>query len=281
MKRIITEEILIQYQQHLIEEEKSPATVKKYMRDLKKLIEFAGERSIDKNLMIEFKDKLLNQDYYKISSVNSYIIVANCFLAHQGWHDAKVKTYKVQREAFCPESKHLTRAEYKRLVNTAKEKQNIRLAMILQTICSTGIRISELQYITVETVQTGVVTISCKGKVRTILLPGKLQKELHWYIRKQKIREGVVFCTSKGKPVNRSNIWREMQAICEEAKVEKEKVYPHNLRHLFAQCFYEIKKDIAKLADVLGHSSIETTRIYIRTSCNEHKKQLEMMNLVC
>lgn len=281
MKRTITNKMLKQYEQHLLEEEKSPSTVQKYMCDIRKLADYLGDAEVDKNKMIAYKEKLLKTDKYKVSSVNSYLVAANKFLEYMGWQEAKVKTYKVQRESFCSEKKYLTKGEYKRLVQTARKKKNIRLVMILQTICATGMRVSELQFITVENVEKGMVDIHCKGKMRTILLPGKLQKELRRYIRKEKITEGMVFCTATGNAIHRSNIWKEMQSICEEAKVEKDKVFPHNLRHLFAQCFYEIKPDIAKLADVLGHSSIETTRIYIRTTCNEHRKQLEMMNLVC
>ena len=197
-----------------------------------------------------------------------------------GWLDLKVTSYKIQETAFCPENKFLSKEEYFRLVKTAKEDGNSRLAMILQTICSTGIRVSELEAITVEAVKNNSVVIHNKGKLRTILLPDELRKELLYYISKNGIKKGIVFSTSSGKPVNRSNIWREMKKICEKAGVDEEKVFPHNLRHLFAVVFYEIKKDIAKLADILGHSSIETTRIYIKTTVEEYRKQLNQMDLV-
>ena len=280
MERVITEQMLEEYREYLRQEEKEKSTIAKYICDLKKLVTYADGREIDKSLMMNFKEKLLEKDGYKIRSINSFIVAANHFLEYKGWYDARIKTYKIQQEAFCPENKYLSKEEYKQLVKMAKEKKKIRLAMILQTICATGMRISELAYLTVGTVRNNCVEIRCKGKVRTILLPDKLRKELLHYISKNKISRGVVFCTSSGKAVNRSNVWREMKALCKEAGINEDKVFPHNLRHLFAQCFYALKKDIAKLADVLGHSSIETTRIYIRTPKDEHRKQLNQMDLV-
>lgn len=279
MERIITENKIETYLQYLYEEEKSKATIEKYHCDLRKLMEYAGDKQIDKTLMIAYKEQLL-KDGYKITSINSFLVASNRFLEYQGWYDARVKTYKIQKEAFCPDNKCLTKSEYKKLVQTAKEQKRTRLAMILQTICATGMRISELEYVTDTAVKNGMVQVHCKGKIRTILLPDKLRKELLFYTSKRKQKKGPVFCTASGKMVNRSNIWKEMKALCEAAGVNPEKVFPHNLRHLFAQCFYEIKKDIAKLADVLGHSSIETTRIYIRTTSREHRKQLNQMGLV-
>ena len=274
----ITDELLLQYQKHLYEEEKTTATIKKYICDLRKLSDYASRQEITKELMIGYKEDLRKK--YKITSINSFLVAANRFFGFMGWHDAKVKTYKVQKETFCPENKHLTRAEYFRLVKAAAAKGKKRLAMILQTFCATGIRISELQYITVEAVRGNSVRIHNKGKIRTILLSDDLRKALLYYIAQQGLKKGMVFCTSSGKAVNRSNIWREMKKLCKEAGVDEEKVFPHNLRHLFAQCFYQMKKDIAELADILGHSNIETTRIYIRTTGEEHRKQLNEMKLV-
>ena len=280
MKRVTTEQMLDEYQDYLMEEEKSQATISKYLCDLRKLAAYIAGREVDKKLIREYKEKLLNEDHYKVSSINSFLVAANRFFGFMGWHDAKVKTYKVQKETFCPENKHLTRAEYFRLVKAAAAKGKKRLAMILQTFCATGIRISELQYITVEAVRGNSVRIHNKGKIRTILLSDDLRKALLYYIAQQGLKKGMVFCTSSGKAVNRSNIWREMKKLCKEAGVDEEKVFPHNLRHLFAQCFYQMKKDIAELADILGHSNIETTRIYIRTTGEEHRKQLNEMKLV-
>lgn len=279
MDRVITKELLEEYRNYLLSEEKERATVEKYMRDIEKLSAFAGAQRLNKALVVAYKKDLKEKDY-KISSINSYLVAANQFFQFLGWHDLRVKIFKVQKEAFCPEKKCLTKAEYLRLVRTAVKKNRARLAAILQTICATGIRISELNYITAESVASGTVEIRCKGKVRTVLLPKELQIVLKKYICDQRVRQGAVFLTAGGRPVDRSNIWREMKALCREAGVDEEKVFPHNLRHLFAKTFYEIKKDIAKLADILGHSSIDTTRIYIRTSSREHRRQLEQMGLV-
>ena len=280
MKRIVKEKMLGRYEIYLRNEEKSKATINKYLCDLRKLISYADGREVDKELMLSYKNKLLTQDGYKVSSINSFLAAANCFFEYMGWLDLRVKTYQVQRETFCPENKYLSKEEYYRLVKAAKEMGKIRLVMILQTICATGIRVSELKAVTVEAVRNGSIVIYNKGKIRTVLLPDELRKELLYYIGKAKIEKGIVFCTASGKAVNRSNIWREMKSICKEAGVAEDKVFPHNLRHLFATVFYEIKKDIAKLADVLGHSNIETTRIYIKTTGKEHRKQLNQMKLV-
>lgn len=278
--RKITEHLLKQYQNYLKEQEKSKATIQKYMCDLQKFKEFIKDKEVTKLMTIAYKEYLLKKGCYRITSINSFLTALNCFLEFVGWQDMKVKTCKVQKEVFRAEDKYLTKAEYKRLVMAARKKGNIRLATILNTICATGIRVSELKGITVESVKKGKVVIHNKGKVRTILLTKELQKELKLYIVQKKIEEGTIFCTISGKCMDRSNLWREMKRLYKEAEVDADKVFPHNLRHLFAQCFYALKKDIAKLADVLGHSSIETTRIYIRTSCEEHRKQLEQLGLV-
>lgn len=281
MKRIITEEALKGFRNQLLEEERSENTIRKYLRDIRKLKDYAQEKEVTKSLVIEFKEKLLHQGQYEISSINTFIIAVNRFLEYMGWYEAKVKTYKLQKASFVPDEKYLTKKEYERLVMAARQSGNIRLALILNTICATGIRISELQYFTVDSVKRGKVIIHNKGKVRNILIPSELQKKLKCYAIRKQIKKGVIFCTSSGKPMERSNIWREMKALCRQANVREEKVFPHNLRHLFAQCFYALKKDLAKLADVLGHSNIETTRIYVRTSCEEQRKQLELMHMVC
>ena len=280
MKRQITDELLKDYEIFLYEQEKSKATIQKYMCDLRKLVAFSDGREITKLLVIEYKEHLRNKKKYKTSSINSFLVAANRFFEYMDWYDLRVKTYKVQREAFMPENKELSKEEYQKLVKTALEQGKTRIGMIIQTICATGIRVSELPAMTVTAVKKGVATIYNKGKERQILIPRDLQVRLLRYIRKTGIRAGVVFQTSRGKAVDRTWIWREMKKLCEETGVEKDKVFPHNLRHLFARTFYTLYKDIAKLADMLGHSSIETTRIYLKESFAEHRKQLEHMDLL-
>jgi site-specific recombinase XerD len=280
MEMMITEELLEQYEVSLYEQEKSKATIQKYMCDLRKLVEYAGNRGLNKLLVIGYKEYLWNKKQYKTRSINSFLVAANRFFEYMGWYELRVKTYKVQKEAFTPEKKELSKAEYKQLVRTAKAMGKLRIGMIIQTICATGIRVSELSAITVPSVKKGVAIIYNKGKERQILIPRDLQVCLLHYIRKQGIKDGFVFQTSKGKPVDRTWVWREMKNLCEAAGVCKEKVFPHNLRHLFARTFYAMYKDIAKLADILGHNSIETTRIYLKESFVEHRKQLEKMELL-
>lgn len=280
MERIITDELMMQYEEYLFEDEKRPATIKKYIGDIRKLQIYAAGRELTKKLMVEYKSYLMEERHYKERSVNSYLVAANRFLQYMGWGDVVVKLNRVQCEMFRPAEKTLTRGEYKRLVKTAQAVGKERLQMILQTICATGMRVSELQFVTVSAVNKGVLEIRNKGKARKVFMPNKLRVSLKRYIRKNGINSGTVFITTGGKAVDRSNIWREMKALCRMAGVEETKVFPHNLRHLFAQCFYEIEKDIAKLASVLGHSSIETTRIYIKTPGWEYLKMLEKMELV-
>ena len=280
MKRQITDELLKDYEIFLYEQEKSKATIQKYMCDLRKLVAFSDGREITKLLVIEYKEHLRNKKKYKTSSINSFLVAANRFFEYMDWYDLRVKTYKVQREAFMPENKEISKEEYQKLVKTALEQGKTRIGMIIQTICATGIRVSELPAMTVTAVKKGVATIYNKGKERQILIPRDLQVRLLRYIRKTGIRAGVVFQTSRGKAVDRTWIWWEMKKLCEETGVEKDKVFPHNLRHLFARTFYTLYKDIAKLADMLGHSSIETTRIYLKESFAEHRKQLEHMDLL-
>lgn len=280
MKRKITKRSLADYKIYLYEQEKSRATIEKYMRDLDKLLRYAEGRNLDKPLMIEYKDYLKNERNHKTSSVNSFLVAANRFFEFMKWHELKVKTYRVQKETFMPEKRELSKEEYRKLVKTAIHTGKERIAMIIQTICATGIRVSELSSITVSSVKCGVAAIYNKGKERQILIPRDLQVHLLRYIRKNDIKGGPVFQTSKGKAVDRTWIWREMKKLCEEAGVEKDKVFPHNLRHLFARTFYGLYRDIAKLADMLGHSSIETTRIYLRESYTEYRKQLEKLNLL-
>lgn len=278
MSRIITGSMIGVFESYLRSDEKSDNTIEKYLRDVRAFTVFTEAREISKAVVMEFKASLVEN--YEITSANSIIAAVNAFLRFMGWVDCCIKQFKVQKKAFCSEEKELTKAEYIRLVNTAKQKCNERLNLILQTICGTGIRVSELQFITVEAVRKGEAVVSCKNKTRTVFIVRELQKKLLNYIRDKGIAKGCIFITKSGKPMSRCNIWREMKALCEQAGVSPDKVFPHNLRHLFARTFYGIEKDIAKLADILGHSSINTTRIYIITTGAEHKRKMENMRLI-
>lgn len=269
---------LIEFEKHLREEEKSKVTIEKYLRDVKRWMEFLADRKLDKELMLEYKELLGTR--YAASSANSMIAAVNSFLRFKGLENLCVKQFRIQQKIYCPEEKELTREEYVRLVETARKKGNVRLSLMIQTICGTGIRISELKYITTEAVQKGQVVVNCKGKTRIVFLIPKLRMKLLLYIQNNKIRKGQVFVTKTGTPIDRSNIWKEMKQLCKDAKVIAKKVFPHNLRHLFARTFYEQEKDIAKLADILGHSSINTTRIYIMTTGVEHCRRMEQMRLI-
>lgn len=277
--RRITEELINRYKIHLHEEEKSKNTTEKYVRDVKRFMEFAGENEITKETVIAYKQSLIDSGY-AVKSINSMLASINSLFVFLGWYELRVKSLKMQQQVFCPEEKELTREEYERLCSTALKKHNERLCLIIQTICSTGIRVSELQFITAEAVRRGETAVSLKGKTRVIFITKALQKKLLRYITEQKIESGSVFVTRSGKAVNRVNIWREMKSLCAEADVNPNKVFPHNLHHLFARAFYAIEKDIAKLADILGHSSINTTRLYIVSSGTEHRKRMERMCLV-
>ena len=267
-----------EFEFHLRDEEKSSATIEKYMRDVMFFAAFAGQTEITKQRVIDYKNSLA--DKYAIASANSMIAALNCFLRFCCCHCLCVKQFKMQRQIYCSEEKELTRAEYIRLLGAANDKHNERLNLIIQTICGTGIRVSELKYITVESVQKGEAIVNCKGKNRRVFIVPELKKKLLCYVKKQGISTGMVFVTRGGKPVSRNNIWKEMKSLCEQANVSSKKVFPHNLRHLFARTFYGIEKDIAKLADILGHASINTTRIYIVTTGAEHKRKMESMRLI-
>lgn len=267
-----------EYLAYLVKDEKSLATQKQYYREILRFFEYLNFQSFTKEDVICYKEKLKN-DYQPVS-VNAKIAALNSFFTFTGQNECKVKQLKIQRRAFCLKEKELTKKEYLRLVNAAKQRKNDKLSLILQTICGTGIRVSELCFITVEAVKRGEAVVKLKGKNRMILIGGKLRKLLLSYSRREGIASGAVFITKSGKPLDRSNIWKMMKGLCEAAHVDSRKVFPHNLRHLFARCFYGIDKDIAKLADVLGHSSINTTRIYIISSGQEHRKQMESMGLV-
>ena len=278
-KRIVNQKMRREFRTHLLLQEKSVATVEKYCRDVKMFSEFAGDRQITKEITILFKEQLIERKY-ATRSINSMLASLNSFFEFLGWDDCKVRNIKFQKQIYCEEEKELTKAEYMRLVSAAKSQHNERLNLILQTICGTGIRVSELSYITVEAVKKGEAIVSCKAKTRRVFIVKELRKRLSRYAKERHIESGTIFVTANGKPMNRTNIWREMKSLCEEANVSPEKVFPHNLRHLFARTFYGIEKDIAKLADILGHSSINTTRIYIITSGEEHRRKLENMRLI-
>lgn len=277
--RIITSEIVKQFEKYLREEEKSENTIEKYIRDIRAFMVYVGENKVTKETVIGYKSKLISESY-AVRSINSMLASLNSLFFFLGWNDCKVKSIKLQRQIYCPEEKELTKSEYMRLVNTAKQKGNERLNLIIQTICGTGIRVSELQFITVEAVENGEATVSLKGKTRFVFIVKALQKKLSRYAADQGIKSGSIFITRTGKPMSRTNIWREMKNLCLAAEVNPSKVFPHNLRHLFARTFYGIEKDIAKLADILGHSSINTTRIYIITTGNEHRRRMENMRLI-
>ena len=277
--RIITQEQIENFHRYLCSEERTENTVTKYLRDIAAFREWNGEQAVTKDRVIAYKQHLLDTGY-KVRSINSMLASLNSFFAFLGWNDCKVKALRLQREVYSTETRELSRAEYERLCRAAEKKKNERLCLILQTICGTGIRVSELAFITVEAVRCGEAVVSLKGKTRTVLLVKELQKKLMRYITDHGITTGAVFITKSGKPIGRTNIWREMKALCNDANVDPDKVFPHNLRHLFARIFYGIDKDIAKLADILGHSSIETTRIYIITTENEHRRRMENMHLI-
>ena len=274
----LTNKEIEKFRNYLREEEKSENTMEKYIRDVTAFSAFC-DGTITKDTVIAYKQNLIDSGY-AVRSINSMLASINSLFSFLGWYELRVKSLKVQQQVFCPEEKEMTKAEYERLCRTAERKQNERLCLILQTICGTGIRVSELQFITMEAVRKGEATVSLKGKTRSIFIVRDLQKKLLRYISEQHIMTGAIFITRTGKPMSRTNIWREMKSLCIEAEVNPEKVFPHNLRHLFARVFYGIEKDIAKLADILGHSSINTTRIYIISTGTEHRQRMERMRLI-
>ena len=274
----ITQKLIEEFKKFLISEEKSEATVEKYIRDICAFLEWLCGRNVDKTAVLEYKSYLVEN--YKPASVNSVLSSLNSFFAYNEWYDCKVKSLKIQKQIFASKEKELTKVEYERLLDAAKSKKNERLYLLMQTICSTGVRVSELRFITVAAVNTGVASINCKGKLRQVFLPKALCKVLTKYIREQKITSGSVFVSRTGKPLDRSNIWSDMKKLCESAGVSKDKVFPHNLRHLFARTYYSLQKDIVRLADILGHSSVNTTRIYTMETGEVHKRHIEKLGLL-
>ena len=278
MKKLITLKEIDAFKENLILEEMSDATVEKYVRDVKMFAAYVSGEAINKEIVIAYKKNL--QEKYAVRSVNSMLAGINQFFEFKEWYDLKVKLLKVQQQIFGSEEKELTKEEYMRLCRAAKQKNNLRLSLILQTICATGIRVSELKYITVEAAKKGEAVVNCKAKTRSVFIVKKLRRKLLDYAAKMNIKSGMIFITKTGKPIDRTNIWREMKALCKDAYVDPQKVFPHNLRHLFARMFYSLEKDIAKLADILGHSSINTTRIYIISTGVEHRRYMEKMRLI-
>lgn len=266
------------FQMKLVEEEKSAATIQKYLRDIEGFFAFVGREAVTKDTVVRYKQYL--QERYKPSSVNSILAAVNRFLKEMGWFDCVVKALKVQRQAFRAKERELTKTEYFRLLRVAKEQKNMRLCLLMQTICATGIRVSELRFITVQAVKSGRATVSLKGKTRTVLIPSALCRELKAYAKEWGIQKGSIFITKSGRPMDRSNILHGMKALCEAAGVDRRKVFPHNLRHLFACLFYQAEKDLSRLADLLGHSNINTTRIYTCVSGEEQARQIERLGLV-
>ncbi|HJA92168.1 MAG TPA: tyrosine-type recombinase/integrase [Candidatus Eisenbergiella merdipullorum] len=279
MEHFMEETQLERFQKKLEEEEKSRRTIEKYSRDLRAFLRYLGKPGIvDKTIVIRYKEKLL--EHYAVSSVNSMLAAMNRFFKEQGWYDCVVKLVRMQREAFRRQEKELSREEYFRLVDAAEKKGKKRLSCLMQTLCSTGIRISELPFITVEAARRGSAVVRLKGKTRTVLLPTALCTGLLDYAMQNGICTGSIFVTRNGRPMDRSNILHEMKSLSRDAGVEKGRIFPHNLRHLFACTYYEMEKDISHLADLLGHSSINTTRIYTTWSGRKQAEKLEKLELL-
>lgn len=277
MKKI-TQSHIAGFTTHLILTEKAKSTKEKYLRDVIAFKNWLGKKELTKEMVLLYKDYLIKN--HKPAGVNGALSSLNSFFSFINMHELKAKSIKIQTRIFANKDKELTRAEYERLLNAALSRKNRRLFLIMQTICSCGIRVSELEYITAQAVKTGITSINCKGKLRQVFLPGQLCKMLREYIKTNNIKSGPVFITRNGNPLNRSNIWKMMKSLCDEANVPKDKVFPHNFRHLFARTYYSIQKDIVRLADILGHSSINTTRIYTMESGDTHRRQIQKLGLV-
>lgn len=276
--RKITNELIQKFKEHLIDEEKSVATLDKYIRDITVFMQWSNDQELCKSLVLEYKQEIIGK--YAPASVNSIISSLNSFFVYNEWYDLKVKSIKIQKQIFANKDKELTKAEYERLLKAAKSKNNQRLYYLMQTICSSGLRVSELKYVTCDAVRCGQATINCKGKMRIVILPKQLCKMLKGYIKENNIKSGSVFVSKNGKSLDRSNIWSDMKKLCESAGVSKDKVFPHNLRHLFARTYYSLQKDVVRLADILGHSNVNTTRIYTMSTGETHRQQLQKLGLL-
>ena len=270
--------LIQKYASYLREQERAAATIEKYVHDLTTLSVFLAGQPVSKGLLLEWKEDLIGR--YTPASVNTKLAAVNGFLTFCGLNELRLRKLKIQKALFLSEDKELTKAEYVRLVKAAERAENERLSLVIQTICATGIRVSELRFITAEAVQCGRAEVSNKGKRRTVFLPDKLRKLLRAYLQKQKITAGAVFVSKNGKPLDRSNIWRDMKKLCKSAGVEPSKVFPHNLRHLFARTYYALEKDLSRLADILGHTNVTTTRIYTAESGAVHARQIGRLGLV-
>ena len=275
----IREEDVLRFAQDLKESEYAKGSIEKYVRDIRALKRWLGDGSVGKEALIQWKEHLLSKNCQS-RTVNGMLSSLNRFFRSMGWEDLQIKHLKVQRTLFRSTRRELTKSEYLHLIETAAGQEKHRLAMLMETICATGIRVSEVKYITAEAVREGRTDIHMKGKIRTILIPGRLCRKLQRYAKEQRIFSGELFRTRTGKGVTRRQIWAEMKGLCAEAGVAPSKVFPHNLRHLFARTFYRVHKDVAQLADVLGHSSIETTRIYLISTGAEHARKLERLRLI-
>ena len=278
--RTSTVEQIREFSRYLREEERETATIDKYSRDVKDFFIWLKDREISRERIAEWKQHLRRVGRKPVT-INGKLSALNKFLSFLGRNDCRIKYLKIQRRLFRSTEKQLSKQEYIRLMETAHSLGRERLALLMETICATGIRVSEVKYITAEAIRAGRTEIALKGKIRTILLPGKLCRKLKKYAGKRKIVSGEVFLTRNGKGMSRRQIWAEMKSLCEKAGVAPSKVFPHNLRHLFAQTFYRVCRDVARLADVLGHSSIETTRLYLISTEAEHVRQMERMGLIC
>ena len=276
--RKITTEIIKSFNDYLINEEKAAATVNKYLHDIGEFQIWLGEQELCKMAVLAYKSYLC--EHYAPASVNSTLSSLNSFFNFMQWYDLRAKSLKIQKQIFASTDKELSKSEYDRLLQAAKQKKNERLYLLMQTICSTGIRVSEVRYVTVEAVMRGIAEINCKGKRRQVFLPKQLCQILKQYIKEQKIKSGTVFVTKNGNPLDRSNIWSDMKKLCKAANVSEKKVFPHNLRHLFARTYYSLQKDIVRLADILGHSSVNTTRIYTMETGEVHRSQIQKLGLL-
>ena len=276
--RVLTTTLIKSFQAELIKQERAAATIEKYMHDIRTFYAWLGNREVTPETVHEWKKSLTER--FSPGTVNGKLAALNALFTFTGWTDCRARSLKLQRRAFRDDARELTRDEFYRLVATAERLGKDRLALLLEAIGSTGVRVSEVKYFTVESARLGRAEIALNGKIRTFLLPGKLCRKLLKYARKQKIASGEIFLTRSGKPINRKQIWAEMKALCKQAGVEPGKVFPHNLRHLFAQTFYHQTRDVVKLADVLGHSSLSTTRIYLISTGAEHRRELEKLKLV-
>lgn len=274
----ITNKAILEYRKYLAECEKSQATIEKYIRDVSMFATWLGKRKLGKDIVLKYKESLISK--YAPASVNAALSSLNNFFAYNKWYHLKVKTIRIQKQLFMSGEKELTRAEYERLLIVAKQNGNEKLYYIMQTICATGIRVSELKFITVKSLYDKVASVNLKGKMRVIIIPSKLCKMLLKFAKKEKITCGSIFVSKNGSPIDRTCIWKVMKSLCEKAKVAKEKVFPHNLRHLFARTFYEVQKDIVRLADILGHTNVNTTRIYTMETGNVHRKQIETLKFL-